>query len=307
MSDRRVLGLSLAVVSPLLWGSSGVVAQHLFKPGGISTGWLVAHRLLASGILLLGFAMASRHDIRAVFRTPKDVARLLIFSVFGMLGVQLSYFMAIRTGNAAVATILQYLSPVMVILFLAIRHLRAPRRVDLVSVVVAVSGTLLIVTQGRFGTLAVPPQAVFWGLITAVCAAAYTLLPGGLLRRYGAVVVVGWAMLIGGVLAEAYYRPWREQVHLDALGVAEVVFVIVFGTMLAFLFYLQSLRYITPTTASVLGAIEPLSATALAVAFLGVSFNLYGAVGMLLVIAVTFIQVWSARRPPTPSRPGAQS
>jgi drug/metabolite transporter (DMT)-like permease len=64
------------------------------------------------------------------------------------------------------------------------------------------------------------------------------------------------------------------------------------------LFFLQSLEFILPTTASVLGAIEPLSATILSVLFLHVSFNWVGLIGALLIVGVTFLQFAASRANP---------
>lgn len=75
----------------------------------------------------------------------------------------------------------------------------------------------------------------------------------------------------------------------------QVGFVVIFGTMLAYLFFLQSLEYILPTTASVLGAIEPLAATILSVLFLHVHFNWVGLLGAIMIVGVTILQFAATR------------
>ncbi|MCI1224275.1 EamA family transporter [Bifidobacterium sp.] len=288
----------MASFGPFLWGSSGTVAQHLFEHAGVSVSWLTAVRMTFTGIVLLLLAACLHDNIWSIFADRRSAARLLLFTVFGMTGVQLSYFMAISTGNAATATILQYLSPVMIILLLSLRNLRLPRKLDAISVIVAVAGTTLIVTQGRTDTLAVPPAGIIWGLLAAAGAVAYTLLPRELLLRYGALPVVGWSMLIGGLITQAVFRPWAQRVQLDVPGAIEVAFVVVFGTAMAYLLYLQSLKYIEATTASILGAIEPLTAAILGFIFMGTSANQYSVIGMVMVIAVTFIQFIAYRKSP---------
>lgn len=69
---------------------------------------------------------------------------------------------------------------------------------------------------------------------------------------------------------------------------------VIFGTMFAYLFYLQSLRYIQPTTASVLGSFEPLSATMLSIIFLGVSFGVPETMGAVLILGTVAVQAWAA-------------
>ena len=54
--------------------------------------------------------------------------KLLIFAIFGVMAVQLTYFVAIDKSNAPTATILQYLFPVLIVLFSAVRSRKAPSK-----------------------------------------------------------------------------------------------------------------------------------------------------------------------------------
>ena len=105
--QKKTVGLLLASAGPFLWGSSGTVAQHLFDTTTISLLWLVAVRMLVSGGLLILYGFSRRLPVMAVFHDWRATVRLIVFSLFGMAGVQLTYFMAISTGNAAMAAILQ--------------------------------------------------------------------------------------------------------------------------------------------------------------------------------------------------------
>jgi len=293
--QKKTVGLILASVGPFLWGSSGTVAQHLFETTSIETMWLVSLRMLISGALLIGYGLVTRAPVFEVFHHPRATVKLVAFSLLGMASVQLTYFMAISTGNAATAAILQFLSPVIIIIYLSILSFSWPSKIDVISVISAILGTILIVTEGHLNSLALPVAAVVWGLLAAVGAAVYTLMPQQLLKRYGAIPIVGWSMLIGGLMVCVATRAWQHWPQLSGTAWLEVGFVVIFGTMLAYLFFLQSLESVLATTASVLGAIEPLAATILSVLFLNVSFNGYGIIGAVLIVGVTFLQFISAR------------
>lgn len=295
MNDKYK-GLLLAVLGPLLWGCSGVVAQNLFEYHHLNPTWLVSVRMFCSGILLLGYGMTSKQRVFSIFKNKSDTIHLLLFSILGMTFVQLAYFMAISTGNAATATILQYLSPVIIIIYLAIKTLRLPQRIDSISVIVAILGTILLVTQGDLGTLSIPLDAVIWGILSAIAAAIYMLMPKALLKKYGSIPIVGWAMLIGGIIVGLYYQVWDTMPRISFAAFIEIIFVVIFGTMLAYLFFLQSLTYISATQASVLGSVEPLSATILGILFLNISFNVYGILGIVMIIEITFLQFMSSSK-----------
>lgn len=284
------LGLLLAFLSPFLWSVSGIVAEDLFLHAGITVNWLVTLRMLISGLLILLYASIKHQKIFAIFKNFKDCFQLIIFTVFGMTALQFTFFKAVDTGNAATATVLQYLAPILIILFLSLINQKLPNRADTISVILAILGTVLIVTQGHFNSLNVPLIAVFWGVMVAFSDVVYTLLPHKLIGKYGALTIVGWSMLTGGLIMNFLFQPWGSSPKLNTIIVIELFIVIVFGTMFAYLFYLQSLQYIDPTTVSVLGAVEPLSSAILSVLFLNISFNATGILGFILVIGVTFLQ-----------------
>lgn len=295
MNNQKIRGLFLAMLGPLLWGISGTIAQFLFEDVNVSSHWLVSVRMLISGILLVIYgALGTSHTQMAVWHNRKDALSLIIFSYIGMAASQYTYFMAIEAGNAATATILQFLSPAIIIIYLAFWTRHLPRRIDVFSVIMALTGTILLVTHGRLTTLAMPLGGLLWGLGAAISATLYTLLPRYLLKKYGAVPIVGWSMLIGGVSFSLYYRIWEHMPAFSWATYGSVGFVVIFGTMFAYLFYLQSLRFIQPITASVLGSFEPLSATALSITFLGVSFGLPETIGALLILGTVGVQAWAA-------------
>ena len=102
------IGAALAFIPGVLWGLSGVFGQHLFQAYDINAEWLVTVRLLISGILMVCWSFFRiGTDTCKVFRNKSDVTKLLIFAIFGVMAVQLTYFVAIAKSNAPTATILQ--------------------------------------------------------------------------------------------------------------------------------------------------------------------------------------------------------
>lgn len=290
--NARVRGFSMVLIGAMLWGLSGTAAQKLFEDYGFTTGYLVTMRLLIAGSLLLGFAWirGKRVALLGVWKDRRDRIGLIVFGLLGLLGAQYTYFIAIETGNAATATLLQYLAPLLVTMYVAVQARKMPRAIEMGAVLLALLGTALLVTNGRWDALSVPGIAVFWGVISAVPLAFNTLYPGGLLSRYGAEVIVGWGMLIGGLGLLFIERPWLSIGHVwTGMSLSLVLFVIFFGTLIAFLLYLGSLRYNTPTETSLLACLEPLVAVIASVVWLHVQFGIYQAIGGLCIMGTVAI------------------
>ncbi|BBP88896.1 hypothetical protein BsIDN1_25140 [Bacillus safensis] len=73
--------------------------------------------------------------------------QILLFGLMGMLSVQYTYMASIQHGNAAVATLLQYTAPVMIIVYLVIRRQSTFTRRDLVTVVLALAGIFFLIDE----------------------------------------------------------------------------------------------------------------------------------------------------------------
>jgi drug/metabolite transporter (DMT)-like permease len=284
------------------WGLSGTVAQKLFTEYGFTPGSLVTIRLLAAGLMMLmiGFWRGKSSSIRDAWKTAQGRVQIVVFGLLGMLGVQYTYFASIGEGNAATATLLQYLAPLMITVYLSLRAWKMPDSRETGAVLLALLGTMLLVTNGDFHQLSVPGSAVFWGLLSAVALAFYTLYPAGLLQRLGSEAVVGWGMVVGGIGLMPIFSPWHWEGQIwNMESVFLISFVILFGTLLAFFLYLDSMRYITPTEASLLACVEPMVAVVASVFWLGVPFGFLEALGGLCIIAT--VTILSLKKAPVPA------
>ena len=286
----RTKGIILVLIAATFWGVSGTVAQYLFHTKGFSTNWLVVNRLIFSGIGLLFFAhTVKKQNIWSIWKSKQDIFRLVIFGVLGMFGVQYTYFAAIEYGNAATATVLQYLAPVIIVCYMSFRSKKLPAKNEVMAIGLALFGTFLLVTKGSIHSLSISGSAFSWGILSAFALAFYTLYPGSLLKKWGSLLTVGWGMLIGGIGFSLIYPPWRFQGQWSLSSFVAVVFVIIFGTLLAFFCFMESLKFIDASEASLLACVEPLSAAFLAVAWLQVSFGASEWIGSFFIIVTIFI------------------
>ena len=286
----RIKGMMFVIIGSMLWGVSGTVAQFLFQQKGFSPEWLVVIRLLVSGLILLIYAFTKgNQDIWKIWNSKHNCWSLIIFSIIGMLGVQYTFFAAIKYGNAPTATILQYLSSVIIVCYLIIRSKKLPSIQEIIAIMLAMLGTFFIITKGNIHTLSISNLALFWGISSAFAAAFYTLQPRYLLAKYSSTLVVGWGMLIGGIAFSFIHHPWNFTGQWSISSIFAIIFVVLFGTIIAFCFYLESLKYIQPTETSVLSSVEPLSSAFLSIFWLHVSFGIPEWIGTVCIISTIII------------------
>ncbi|NMO79785.1 EamA family transporter [Niallia alba] len=288
---RKSIGIFLVLTAAISWGVSGSVAQYLFTEKHFSTGWLVSIRLLTSGVILLSYlGLTKNKDIWNIWKRRASVGNILIFGLLGMAGVQFTYFAAIETSNAATATLLQYLAPVLIILYIALKRRTIPPFQHVIGIITALLGTYFLVSAGHFSTISIRPEALAWGLSSAFFLALYTLQPAQLLKEFGSTIVVAWGMIIGGLGMSFVSPPWETGDGVFSFSsILAIVFVILIGTLVAFFCYLESLKHLEAAETSLLSCAEPLSAAFLAVIWLKVPFSVYEWIGAFFILTTILL------------------
>ncbi|GEP79401.1 EamA family transporter [Staphylococcus carnosus] len=292
--QKRWPGFVLVIIGAVFWGVGGTVSQWLFENKHLPVTWFVGVRLLVSGLLLIltSFFLEGKKTI-TIWTDKKAIIKLIVYSLLGMLGVQYCFMATIHYGNAAVATLLQYLGPVIIILYLVATKVINFKWKEGIAVTLALGGTFLLLTNGSLATLSVPMPAIVWGLMSAFAMAFYTIYPVQLLAKWGTVNVVGWAMFIAGIFLNFLHPIWQVDTSNWDIRVLIYIFIsVILGTMFAFWLFISSLNYLYPQEASVLGTIEPLTAILLSVVWLGVSFGIWQVAGVgCIVLMVIFLAV----------------
>jgi len=289
-TNKQLKGFLLAITGATLWGVSGTFGQFLFQQRNVNVEWLITVRMLISGTILLLYAYATnKRQTMSIWKHKRNALQLVIFGISGMVAVQYTYFAAIKHSNAATATILQFAGPVLIAIYLALKHKKLPNALELLAIMLAVLGTFLLVTHGDIGKLSISKMAFFMGIASAFALAIYTLQPVKLLSKYDSTIVVGWGMLIGGVAFSFIHAPWKVEGIWDGYSLVSAAFIVIFGTLIAFYTYLTAVKLIGGQKSSLLASAEPLSAAVLSVLWLNVPFHVIDWIGSLCIISTVFI------------------
>ena len=157
MSDR-IKGSALTMGGAACWGVSGCMGQYLFTREGMDSTWLVPIRLFLAGLILCGFFFIK--DRKTLFdpwnvrKNPRNAIDLLVYGLAGVSCCQFTYFLTIQLSSAGMGTILQDVSPVIILLVVCIQQKRGPRVFEVCSILLALVGVFLITTHGSLTGLA---------------------------------------------------------------------------------------------------------------------------------------------------------
>lgn len=297
MEEKQWIGMGLAIMGAIFWGLSGTSVQFLENAKHLNVEWLLEVRLLVAGLLTILLAyMKDGIRIFDIFKNPKDFGKLLIFGLFGIALAQYSYFKAIAISGVGVATVLQYVAPTLLIIYLFLRYFKKPTPAEFCCVLLALTGTICIVSQGGLDISTINGDALFWGLISAASICVYTLQPIELLKKYSTTSIVGVAMFICGILSLAMFQQIDSEAIWDGMTWVGLFTIIILGTVVSFNAYIEGVRRIGAVQGSILSSLEPISAALFGWALLGNEFTLVGIFGMICIIATVFIIAWDRQR-----------
>lgn len=284
MSHDR-LGLLAVTAAAAGWAVAAVVARGLFERGVPPLALAGARAAIAAAGLT---ALAHRRQ-RGLL--PPGARSLVVLGLAIAL-VNATYYLAIERLSVAVAIVLQYTAPVLVVTWTAIALRRRPGAEVIAALVLAVAGVALVsgITGGA-GRL--DPAGIAFGLASAALFALYTVLS----ERAGAVHGVVDAMRGAFLVATAFWivvlAPQGVPGELVApANLAGIVFIGLGGTLAPFLLYVWGIRRVRAERATIAATLEPVLAALVAWVWLGQSLGpaqILG--GTFVLVAVVLLQL----------------
>jgi len=284
----------MIISGAMLWGATGPMMEWILLNSDMTVSYMLTVRLLIAGAFLLAMLKMQGKKIAQPWKDKVWARQLLIFGVVGMLGVQYTFVASIESSNAVIATLFQFLAPIFIIIFVTATQKVWPPVVQVLGMIVTMIGLFLLLTNGSFSGFALSQAAVMWGVALGFTFSFYTLYPVRLMQEWGVLLVVGWAMIIGGVTLFVT-NPLQLITHLDYLAdwniTMMLVLVIIVGTS-AFILFMSSMKYISPVETSILSSFEPLTAMVISVLWFGQVLGMWQLAGaIVMLIGVTWLSI----------------
>lgn len=296
------LPLAAIALAALLWAIAATVARDLFD-SGVPPIQLVEARAFVSAIGLALLPAAWRSQGRA---SRSSIGWVVALGVSIAL-VNAAYYSAISRLAVAVAIVLQYLGPGVVVAWSAFTRRRRPSTDVLAAVVIAFVG-IVFVSELPAGDLgAIDAIGLLAGLASAVFFAAYTVQSERAAGIYGPVGALLRAFAAASLLWIVYQAPqgWPRPLF-ESDNLPKVLFVGLIGTLVPFLLYIWAVERIRAERAVIAATLEPLFAGIVAWLWLGQVLSVLQIAGGVLILgAVVWLQLGARRLAPAMPRPSA--
>jgi drug/metabolite transporter (DMT)-like permease len=287
------LGYALVIAAAVLFGINGGVSRVAME-AGLTPESFTTLRVTGATLVFVAYAASFR---RSALRRPRGSALLLVVAL-GLVGVaalQLTYNVAIDRLPLGIALLIEYLAPVLVVLWVRfVRHEPVRGRMW-AAVGLALVG--LATVSRVWNGLTFDGLGVVMALLAAVSFATYFLLAEHNVGFDDPLRVILWAFVVATVAMNLIQPIWTTPSlpgstsllgRLDQHSVQPwlvIATVVLLGTVAPFFLELVALRHLPATIVTVVAMLEPVIANVLGWAWFRESLTPVQLLGAAAVLA----------------------
>jgi drug/metabolite transporter (DMT)-like permease len=287
-----LLGIYLRLTCvPILWGGTFIAGRVISAHLPPATAGFI--RFVFATLALVA-ALHFTEGLRAITTlTRRQLLGTMALGATGILAYNLLFFTALSVLPAGRTSLIIALNPVVTLLLAAVLMGERLHFTRWLGVALALLGVWVVVTRGDLSQIAQSLGKGELSMFGAVCAwAVYTLLGRKLLQGLSPVLATLWAAIWGtlflGLLA------LRDIPHVHAASFtpevwAGLVFLGVFGTAVAFVWYYEGIRQLGAARTVVFNNLVPIFGVLLGWLILGEVLSLSLLVGGVMAVGGVFL------------------
>lgn len=280
----------LLMLAPLIWGGHGVVGK--IAAADIAPMTLALLRWLSTILILLPFAIpAVKKDWEVI---KANLLRLALYGAVGFAAFNMLNYKSLHYTTALNTTLLQAFIPMLILLINWLFFRQALIAVQIIGLLLALLGVIIIISEGRWQTLATL-SFNRGDLLMLLACLMYAIYSIGLRSKpdiswLSFIFVLAVAACLT-VLPFAGYEMTQQNhvVKLSWKTIFLVIYVSLFASIIAQIAYAKGVGLIGANRAGFALNLVPVFGSLLAVFFLGEAFRWFHLVGLLAVLAGIYL------------------
>ena len=256
----------------------------------------------AIGTFFLLFLITFIQDRKSLKAERREIPTLIFYGVFGYAMVQLGYFIGISRGvPLSLVLIIEFTAPIWIVLWIKLVRKTDVSKDMWIAIALSLLGLVMVakVWQGFSFDLI----GTFGALGAALALAVYFLMSQSQGTKRSAQAMVVWGMGMAGLFWSLILPIWNfpteiftTEINLQgrfsdysAPGWLLIAYIIIFGTMVPYLFVVGGIRRLSASTSSVIGMMEPVLAGVFAWVWLSQSWSAIQLAGGAIVLIGIYI------------------
>lgn len=276
----------MPIVSGAMWGSAGIFVRKLTELGMNSYTVVSVRVVLAVLILAVWLGIYDRNLLKIKL---KDLWIFVAGGVVGMFGLNICYNFAISELSLSLAAVLLSLSPVFVLFMAAILFKEKITSKKVICMTIAIAGCVLAsgVLESA-STMRWSVKGIIVGTIGAFFYGLYGIISKTAMERGYHAFTTTFYCLFMVMLVVIPLTNWKLVTDVVVANPVEMsVFLLIHSlctSVLPYILYTFSIRYIDAGMASILASGEPVAAMIFGVIFFSEIPTVLSVVGIVLVI-----------------------
>ena len=285
---KQKMGIACVLAAGILWGILGIFVRE-FNAEGLQSLQITFIRVTFSSLcLIVGLFLYDRKLLKIQLR---DCWCFIGPGIIGFTFFNYGYFTTMQYTSLSIAAVLLYTAPVFVMTFSIFLFKEQLTKHKIAAFVLAFGGCTCSV--GLFGSEhAISWQGILLGLGSGLGYGLVTVFTRYALQRgYHSLTIVLYTMIFAsiGTAVAADIGPVFQVLAAEPLLIPHGFLFAVLCTILPNLFYTLGLERLENGKASIIASIEPIAATVTGVIAFHELFDIWGALGIALMIAALIV------------------
>lgn len=267
INKGSLLGHGASFVAYAIFGLNIVICKDITHSDLLSPLALFCFRSIGAGLLFWALSLFTPSE----HVEKRDLPKILAASVLGFFLTQITFLIAIADITPMDCSIISALSPIYTMCIAAI-VLKEPITLKKAGgVLISLCGIIYLITTSVSATGAVTqtkPMGVFLIFMNSLCFSLYLGIFKPLISKYSVVTFMKWIFLFATLMSLPFAAPEMLRIDYAALSgkyLAEVSFLIVCATFIAYFLIPISQKLIRPTLVSMYSYVQPIIAIVISI------------------------------------------
>lgn len=270
------------ILSAMLWGIIGIFVKKLDE-FGFSNLQIVFIRAIVAAITVAAFYFIKHKRITVI--KLRDAKYFVGTGILSFVFFNWCYFIAINKTSLAVAAILLYTAPTIVMIFSIFLFKEKMSKEKVISLVLTFVGCVFVTLSGQGTGIKISFMGVLAGLGAGLGYALYSIFGRYALNKYDSITVTLYTFIFASISLAPFVDMLEMIVLFSSLSsVFYAVILGIFSTTMPFLLYTYGLTELESSKASIIATLEPIVATIISILLYSESITFLKISGIIIVV-----------------------
>ena len=271
-------GVILAIISAICYGMNPLGALFLYEEG-LNVNSVIFYRFIFASILLTIFMLIKKDSFYLKFK------EIILLALLGLLfGISaISLFNSFLYMDAGLASTVLFIYPIFVAIIMALFFKEKNSIITILSIIFAFLGVVLLYESDGAN---VSNFGIFLVIVSSLCYAIYIVIINQYLK-ISALKVTFYSMLFCTItiLIHSFFDSSLNIMPLVNFNMwFYTIFLALVPTIISLLFLIKAIQLIGSTSASILGALEPLTAVLIGVYVFNEKITFWLVIGIVFIL-----------------------